>query len=226
MLTHRGGNAARKPDGVRLEVYFSTCYFHLLGAIHTQNIYFLGGPDGLTATGTHIFPGTAGLLGLGVCPAELTRPGNRQLVSPFLSGTELFESGAGLGDGKANFLVVVDKQAPLLGFFLESLIMIGAAPAGILDVIDLTVVVDHFMDQGGDGRGNRAIQTLGPNIDFMVSSFVLGILPDLPGGEVTIGTGAGLDSDNGPCKCISKILFVQSIEGIFEKFGGLADSHL
>lgn len=213
------------PDGSKLEVYFSTGFLHLLLTVHAKDIDIFCGPDGLTTARANILSGAAGLFQFRVCSAELTGTGNCQLVTPFLGGAEAFQIRAGLGDGKTYFLVIVNKQTPLLCLFLEALVMIGVPTAGILNIVQLAVVMDHLMNEGSNGIRYRPIQSLSTDIDFVIGSLALGILPDLICGKVPIGTGAGLNGNDGLWKYIFKVFLVQSVERIFKKFGCLADGH-
>ena len=122
--------ARRLPNGARLEVHFSTCHLHLLGTVHTEDVYVLRCSDALTATGANIFPGAAGLLGFRVISTELTGAADCQLVSPLLGGTETLESGGRLSDRKAYLLIIVNEQSPLFRLLLEPLVMVCTAPVG------------------------------------------------------------------------------------------------
>lgn len=167
-------------------------------AITAHDIHFTGSADGETTVRAGILTGTGGLFGGGVLTAHTTGTGDSQLVAPVLRGTEGAQGFGGLSDAPADTLVIVDGQAALFAFLFEPLIMVGAAPAGVLDIVDLTVVVDHFMNKGSDGIRNGAVQGFSGDIDFMVGLLTLIIPPDFRTGEVPIGAGAGLDGNNGP----------------------------
>lgn len=165
-------------------------------AITAHDIHFTGSAYGETTARAGIFTGTGGLFGGRALTAHTTGTGDSQLIAPVLRGTEGAQDLCGLGDTPANTLVVVDGQAALFGLLFETLIMIGTAPAGVLDIVDLTVVMDHFMDKGSDGIRNGAVQGFSGDIDFMVGLLTLVIPPDFRTGEVPIGAGGGLDGNN------------------------------
>lgn len=219
-----GKSRPGEPGGF-FEMHFSRRNLHDLVTVHTGYIDFLGGTDGLTATGTNIFASAAELLSLGGIVRVVPGAADGQLVAPMLGGTEGFQSGGRLSDRVANFGVVVNQKTSLFGFFLETLVMVGIAPAGILDAVQLAVVMDHFMNQGGDGVRYGTVQAFGTQVDFIKRPLTLDIRPYLFPDEVTIDLGAGLDGDNRFWKCIIKILFVQNVKGFFEKFCCLTDGH-
>ena len=198
---------------------------HGLGAIHAQDIDRFCSADGVSTARTYIFPGTAGLFGFGLGPAKLAGAVDGQLIPPMLGGAEPFQLRAGLGDAEADFFIIVDDEAPLFSFGLEALIMIGIPAAGVLDAIDTTVHVYHFVDQGSDGGRRWAVQAFGPNIDFIAIQFALAVVPDLAASEMSIGFGAGLDGDHGLWECTFKVFFVQRVKGIFEELHSLGNRH-
>ena len=114
---------------------YSTCNLHLLGALHTEDTDLFRGTDGLTTAGTGILAGAAGLLLSGGIVREVQSTGDSQLVSPTLGGTEGFECRGRLSDGVSNFGVIVNQKVPLFSFLFEALVMVGIAPAGVLNAV-------------------------------------------------------------------------------------------
>ena len=207
---HTGaGGYEKAPRRRTVGLILCALFHHGGGAVGTDQVDVLCGPDGLTAAGADIFPGAAGFLGLGVVAAHAATANNGQLVSPVLGRAEGLERRGWLGDTPANFRVIVDEQAPLLRFVPEALVVVGVAPAGILNAVQVAVVVDHFVDQGRYGVGNGPVQGLGTQVDFMGLEFLLTVHPDLIHSEVAVGLGAGLDGDNGHGQRVLEILFVQ-----------------
>lgn len=114
---------------------YSTCNLHLLGALHAEDTDLFRGTDGLTTAGTGILAGAAGLLLSGGIVREVQSTGDSQLVSPTLGGTEGFERWGWLGDGVSDLGIIVNQEAPLFGFLFEALVMVGIAPAGVLNAV-------------------------------------------------------------------------------------------
>lgn len=116
-------------------VAYSTCDLHLLNTLHAEDTDLFRGANGLTTTRANILAGTAGLLLPGRIIREVQNTGDSQLVSPTLGGTEGLERWGWLCDGMADFGIIVNQEAPLLGFLLEALVMVGIAPAGVLNTV-------------------------------------------------------------------------------------------
>ena len=61
-------------------------------------------------------------------------------------------------------------QAVGFGTSFEAGIVIGAVPAGILDVMEVAVVVTHLMDKGSADMLDRPCKGSCPDVDFVGSS--------------------------------------------------------
>lgn len=114
---------------------YSTCNLHLLGALHAEDTDLFRGADGLTATGTDILAGAAGLLLLGGIVWEVQSTSDGQLIPPTLGGTEGLERGGRLGNGVANFGVIINQKAPFFGFLFKAFVMVGIPPASVLNTV-------------------------------------------------------------------------------------------
>ena len=77
---------------------------------------------------------------------------------------------SGMGNRPALFGVVVNEKSTVFCNFLESLVVVGAVSAGVFDLMEVAVVVNHFVKQSradmfdGSGKGS------GSDIDFVGSS--------------------------------------------------------
>ncbi|OKZ72883.1 MAG: hypothetical protein BHV88_00835 [Clostridiales bacterium 41_12_two_minus] len=71
------------------------------------------------------------------------------------------------GDSPAILGVVVDMQSMSFGTGFEAGIVIGAVPAGVLDVMEVAVVVTHLMDKGSTDMLDRPCKGSCPDVDFV-----------------------------------------------------------
>ena len=75
-----------------------------------------------------------------------------------------------MGNRPAIFGVVVNEKSTVFCNLLKSLVVVGAVSAGVLDLMEIAVVVNHFVKQSradifdGSGKGSSS------DIDFVGSS--------------------------------------------------------
>ena len=94
------------------------------------------------------------------------------------------------------FLTALYDKASGFGCFLEPFVVVGAAPAAILDALLVVVVVDHLVEQSSGDRFDGTGQSPRPNVD-LVGSSQLGNPGIVPKGKMPIGSGGGLDGNGG-----------------------------
>ena len=111
-----------------------------------------------------------------------------QNVTQVIVQTELQQAITGRGMRPSVFIAVVNNQAAGLGCCLESLVVVGVAPAAILNAADVIVVVYHLMQQRGAHFFDGARQCSRADIDFMCAA-QLGNPRIFPEGEVAVGLG-------------------------------------
>ena len=101
------------------------------------------------------------------------------------------------GECPAILGVMRHDQAVCLCNLLESLVVVGVVPGGVLDVVQIAVEMYHLMEQRGGDFLNGPCQCSGTQVDLMgiTGSGNPGIIPE---GEVSIGFGRTLDGDGGP----------------------------
>lgn len=94
------------------------------------------------------------------------------------------------------FLGSDTDQTVCFGGLFEVLVVISAATGAVLYIHDfLIILVAHFVQEGGDGTLNGSVQSTGSNVDLF-PAFALDA-PCIVQGVVTIGTGGGLDGNDG-----------------------------
>ena len=86
------------------------------------------------------------------------------------------------------FVAVVNNQAAGFGCCLESFVVVGIAPAAILNAADIIVVVYHLMQQRGAHFFDWARQCSRADID-LVCAAQLGNPCIFPEGEVAVCLG-------------------------------------
>lgn len=81
-----------------------------------------------------------------------------------------------------------------LGNPLEALVVIGVASAGVLDALDMAVVMHHLVKQRCADVFNGPCECTGSNIDFIAASGNRnpGVISH---GKVSVGPWRGLDGD-------------------------------
>ena len=95
-------------------------------------------------------------------------------------------------------MVVNDKTVALCDLF-KPLVVIGAVSAGVLDAMNIGIVVADLMEEGSADVFNRTIKGPSSNVDLMGAT--QGRNPGiLSKGEVTISSGGTLDCYSGPGK--------------------------
>ena len=75
-----------------------------------------------------------------------------------------------LSDGPAVFFVMAHCQTMALGNLLEAFVVVGIASAGVLDAIDMAVVMHHLVKQRCTDVFNGSCERTGPDIDFIAAS--------------------------------------------------------
>lgn len=77
----------------------------------------------------------------------------------------------------------------------KPLIVVGAAPAAILDMEHGIIVhMGHLMEHGCNGVLNRAVKGSRPDVDFPASMSL--DIPGVIGGVMAVCAGSALDGDN------------------------------
>ena len=185
----------------------SPCKHQRFVTVHAHDPDSFGGPDAHAAAGTEIFS-RAGLSSSGpfLYTAVCASAGNlkscvlvpvNQNVSESMLQHKVKKSVSGGGMRPPVFVTALYDKSSGFGCFLEPFVVIGAAPAAILDTLLVVVVVDHLMEQSGGDRFDGTGQSPRSNVDFVGSS-QLGDPGIFPQGKVPIGSGGGLDGDGGP----------------------------
>ena len=90
-----------------------------------------------------------------------------QNVGQFIVQAELQESITGGSMTPAVFIRMGNNQTTLFCCCFESFVVVGIAPAAILNPVDIIMVVYHLMQQCGGNFFNRAGQCTSSDIDFM-----------------------------------------------------------
>ena len=160
----------------------SVTLYHGGIAVQTGYSYPLGRPDGDPTVGTEILSAT-GFFGwrsggVPVCAVSTTTDHNDAVilvaanedVCQAVFQNKVQQAVAWVSDGPAILGVPVNTQAVGFCDMLESYVVIGAAPATILDVMQETEIVDHLMEQCGTGFLYRSGNCSSSNIDFMGSA--------------------------------------------------------
>ena len=107
----------------------------------------LGSPDRVSATGADILP-AAGFPGRGKLGVFIA--GNQDICKPGFQDKVQQIIGRG-GKCPAILGVMLHDQAVCLCNLLESLVVVGVVPGGVLDVVQIAVEMYHLMEQrGGD----------------------------------------------------------------------------
>ena len=172
------------------------CQNHLFSAVQTSNVHCFGSPDRVTAARADVFPGT-GCFGrcYGRCSAVSAGSGDTkpaELVSVYqniaqvIIQAELQQAVTGSSDCPPILVMVFYNQAPGLCAVPKFPIVIGAAPAAILNAAHIIVVVYHLMQQCSANFFNGARQRSRANIDF-VGAAQFGNPCIFPEGEMTVG---------------------------------------
>ena len=182
------------------------CQKHLLVAVHTGDVDGLGCPDTHAAAGTHILAAAAlAGRGGGSCTVMGSRSGDleaavlvavQQDVGQVVLQNHFQKLVAGSGVRPSVLLGVGDNQATGFGGIPELAVVVGVAPAAILNPVDMVVVVNHLMQQRCGDLLNGAGQGSGSDVDF-VGAAKFGHPSVLPEGEVAVCLGGGLDGDGG-----------------------------
>ena len=128
---------------------------------------------------------------------------------------ELNEVIARRGQRPAVFLVMLHDKAVTLGNLFEALVMVGVASAGILDSVDVAVVMDHLMQKRGADVFNRTGKRPCSDVDFVTvaGNRYPSIIPHR---EMPVGAGRGLYRDGRSYKCIFKIVVVQEVKELVQ----------
>ena len=165
----------------------------------------LSGPNTVPTAGADIFP-TATCLrrerrGVAVCSCSCNRyavelvAGNED-VAQIVIEHESQQLIVWLSDGPAIFLVMAYRQTMALGNLLKALVVIGIASAGVLDVVDMTIVMHHLVKQRCADIFDRSCERTGSNVDFIAAAGD-GYPSVVSHGEVPIRSRGGLNSDGG-----------------------------
>ena len=159
----------------------SVTLYHGGIAVQTGYSYPLGRPDGDPTVGTEILSAT-GFFGwrsggVPVCAVSTTTAHNDAVilvaanedVCQAVFQNKVQQAVAWVSDGPAILGVPVNTQAVGFCDLLESYVVIGAAPATILDVMQETEIVDHLMKQGRTYIFNGPGQCTSSDIDFVTA---------------------------------------------------------
>ena len=185
----------------------SPCKHQRFVTVHALDPDSFGGPDTHATAGTEILS-RAGLSSSGpffyaaVCPSTgnlksyVLIPVN-QNVSETVLQHKVKKSVSGGGVRPSVFVTTLYDKSSGFGCFLEPFVVVGAAPAAILDALLVVVVVNHLVEQSCGDRFDGTGQSPRSNVDF-VGSTQLGDPGIFPQREMPIGSGGGLDGDGGP----------------------------
>lgn len=106
-------------------------------------------------------------------------------------------------------------QAVAFCNFLEALVVVGVSSARVLDAVDVTVVMDHLVQERSadilDGSGKRT----GSDV-YLVAIPCNGYPSVIPCGEMPVGAGGGLNCDGWSYKCTFKIVVVQEVKELVQ----------
>lgn len=151
----RGRKTVRPPQQL-WKLSFSPLYFyHFLQAVPAKDVDRFGGPHGLAAAGANQLPGAAGFrrwrrgdASRYPCPGpprcKTVSPSHVNVLPP-LADNKFYQCVRRSGDAPADTRVVVDMQVAGLGSITETPVVVGAAPAAILNT-DLEIPkMDHFV---------------------------------------------------------------------------------
>ena len=106
-------------------------------------------------------------------------------------------------------------QAVCFGGLLEILVVVCTAPAAILDVCNLLVILmTHFVQEGGNGAFDRAVKRTCANVDLF-PAFALDT-PCIVEGVVSIGAGGGLDGDDRAFQYAVEEVAIQLVVQLFK----------
>ena len=119
-----------------------------------------------------------------------------QNVAQVIVQTELQEAVAGAGDCPSILVMVIHDQTVSFRTVPEFPVVVGAAPATVLNAANVVVIMYHLMEQRGAHFFDGARQCSCANIDFMGAA-QLGYPGIFPKGEMAIGFRGGLDGDSG-----------------------------
>ena len=75
-----------------------------------------------------------------------------------------------LSDGPAIFFVMAHCQTMALGNLLEAFVVVGIASAGVLDAIDMAVVMHHLVEQRRADVFDRSCERTGSDVDFIAAA--------------------------------------------------------
>lgn len=184
----------------------SPCKHQRFVTVHTHDTDSLGGPDAHTATGTEVLP-RAGLLpsgplfyatvgaGAGNLKSCVLVPVNQNVSESMLQHKVKKRISRGCMRPSVLVTALYDKSSGF-GCFLEPFVVVGAAPAAILDTLLVVVVVDHLMEQSSGDRLDGTGQSPRPDVDLVAGS-QLGDPGIFSQGKVPVSSGGGLDGDGG-----------------------------
>lgn len=212
---------------------------HRLEAIAADDVDGLRGSDALTTAGTEILAGTAlfggsgerSTVGRSVAACDAVAAGFVAVEADFLDivGKQPFDES--VGDHRAGIAPSVlvstetDKAVTLSGG-AEQLVMVGAASGHVLHVENGVIIhMDHLMEQGGNGVLKGSVKGPGTDVDLVLHLIAV----DGPNGRdgiVAVGSGGGLNRDDGGLKLIVEEIFVQHTEQLLKltcKAGSLDD---
>ena len=201
---------------------------HLLHAVAADDIHFFCGPDALAAAGAGelscaarpLFSGDRrGAWGIGGGAGAEPRPGDHGVscnldFAPSLLKCIFKEVIAWSGVPAVGRSCVNTGQTVGLSNLLEFLVVIGPAPADLLDPVLPAVKMDHFVDHGVNGLLNGIAQDLRCNVDFV--GVVLRPFPDLGNGAVTVGAGLALYCNNGRRQLVVEKIGVDAVVDVLK----------
>ena len=159
----------------------SVTLYHGGIAVQTGYSYLLGRPDGDPAVGTEILSAT-GFFGrrsggVPVCAVSTTTAHNDAVilvaanegVCQAVFQNKVQQTVAWVSDGPAILGVPVNTQAVGFCDLLESYVVIGAAPATILDVMQEKEIENHLMEKEHTYILNENGQCTSSDIDFVTA---------------------------------------------------------
>lgn len=165
----------------------------------------LGSPNTVPAAGADIFPTAARLRrerwGIAVRSCSCNRYTVELVAGDKNIAQIVFEHKSQqlvvwLSDGPAVFFVMAHCQTMALGNLLEAFVVVGIASAGVLDAIDMAVVMHHLVKQRRTDIFNGSCERTGSDVDFIAAAGD-GYPSIISHREVPICSWGGLNSDGG-----------------------------
>ena len=131
---------------------------HFFVAIKAGDPHTLCGSNGVSAAGADILAAAGRLYNraivpiVGACSCDSETEAivaADQDIGQAICNNEVHKLFSGFGDRPTAFITVGDVKPSCFGGFHKALVVVGVAPAAILNPFYVVVVVDHFVQQRG-----------------------------------------------------------------------------